>query len=338
MSRTQSLFDSSSYPNAEMERKAHVDDALMRNSEFYIREKIELGILAERVARPWVKTAIIIILTIYVYGAMSLKYVTGSISLQEGLSFLITGKEGLWNENAPWTYYIGIAIFGALSIGFSFGDIEHSKTLQSVTSIMRIVVIIMMYGGTIYYWADDGTHKAQTLDWSEQIKSLSTVFGNTVFIFIYHHSIPGIVYPVRPQSAVPRMFLISNIVGALFLFIEAQLAWYAFSSLPNNCEDTGEGASFPCKPDPNGFNQNFAGIPVIGQIVQFYPMLNVAAVPILTITLRNNLMEVLPIKKWLKSCDCSCARFLLQDKRRSVKGAWAAIVNIPAIIITLLTR
>lgn len=177
---------------------------------------------------------------------------------------------------------------------------------------MRIVVIIMMYGGTIYYWVDDGTHKAQTIDWSEQMKSLSTVFGNTVFIFIYHHSIPGIVYPVRPQSAVPRMFLISNIVGALLLFIEAQLAWYAFSSLPNDCEDTGEGASFPCKPDPNGFNQNFAGIPVIGQIVQFYPMLNVAAVPILTITLRNNLMQVLPIKRWLKNCDCSCSRFLLQ--------------------------
>lgn len=79
-----------------MEQKANQDDAGMKDSEFYIREKIELGILAERVARPWVKTCIIIILTIYVYGAMSLKYVTGSISLQEGLSFLITGKEGLW--------------------------------------------------------------------------------------------------------------------------------------------------------------------------------------------------------------------------------------------------
>lgn len=50
----------------------------------------------------------------------------------------------------------------------------------------------------------------------------------------------------------------------------------------------------------------------MGAFVQFYPMLNVAAVPILTITLRNNLMQVLPIKKWLRNCDCSFARFLLQ--------------------------
>jgi hypothetical protein len=75
-----------------------------------------------------------------------------------------------------------------------------------------------------------------------------------VFIFIYHHSIPGIIYPVRPQSALPKMFLISNITGAVLLFVEAQLAWYAFSGLPNNCEDTNYDPPFPCKPDKNGFN------------------------------------------------------------------------------------
>lgn len=67
-------------------------------------------------------------------------------------------------------------------------------------------------------------------------------------------------------------------------------------------------------------------------------MLNTAAVPILTITLRNNLLEVLPIKKWLANWDCSCARFLLQDKRHVVKGVWSMIVSIPAIIIVLITR
>lgn len=67
-----------------------------------------------------------------------------------------------------------------------------------VTSILRVVVVVLMYGCTIYYWVDDGTNKAKTFDFANQIPSLSTVFGNTVFIFIYHHSIPGIIYPVRP--------------------------------------------------------------------------------------------------------------------------------------------
>ena len=67
-------------------------------------------------------------------------------------------------------------------------------------------------------------------------------------------------------------------------------------------------------------------------------MLNVAAVPILTITLRNNLMEVLPIKRWLRQCDCSCSRWLLEDKKRTVKGAWSFIVSIPVFIIVVLTK
>jgi hypothetical protein len=39
-------------------------------------------------------------------------------------------------------------------------------------------------------------------------------------------------------------------------------------------------------------------------------MLNVAAVPILTITLRNNLMQVVPIKRWIRQSG-SCL-FLLE--------------------------
>jgi hypothetical protein len=56
-------------------------DLPYKSSEYYIREKIELGRLAEKVGYPWVKNTIIVILVIYVYGAVSLKYVTGAISL-----------------------------------------------------------------------------------------------------------------------------------------------------------------------------------------------------------------------------------------------------------------
>ena len=56
----------------------------------------------------------------------------------------------------------------------------------------------MMMIGTIYYLIKDGVQASPVWDWKTQSKSLATVFGNTVFVFIYHHSIPGIVYPIRP--------------------------------------------------------------------------------------------------------------------------------------------
>ena len=127
------------------------------------------------------------------------------------------------------------------------------------------------------------------------------------------------------------MFMIANIVGAVLLTLEGYLAYLAFSGLPNSCTDK-KGTKFPCQVDPL-FNENFQDIPLIGPVVQFYPMLNVAAVPILTITLRNNFMQVIPVKRWIK--DIGCCKILLEDHRRLVKGLWSIIFSIPAIIIVM---
>ena len=130
------------------------------------------------------------------------------------------------------------------------------------------------------------------------------------------------------------MFLIANIIGAVALTLEAQLAFMAFSGLPNECDAPG-GTVFPCRVDKL-FNENFQAIPVIGPICQFYPMLNVSAVPILTITLRNNFMQVVPIKRWIRNWG-HCL-FLLEDHRRSVKGVWSIIFSLPVIVIVMFVR
>lgn len=65
-------------------------------------------------------------------------------------------------------------------------------------------------------------------------------------------------------------------------------------------------------------------------------MLNMAAVPILNITLRNNLLDVIPVKVWIKKYNrCLC---LLDDQKNSVKGTWSIILTIPVIVIVLITR
>jgi len=65
-------------------------------------------------------------------------------------------------------------------------------------------------------------------------------------------------------------------------------------------------------------------------------MLNVAAVPILNITLRNNLLDVIPVKRWIRKANCCLC--LLQDQKNSVKGAWSIILTIPVISIVLFYR
>ena len=159
--------------------------------------------MADRVAAPWLKYSIMGILILYMYGAMCLKYVAGAESLYQGISFIAYGDINELEKKFSGVYYISIFIFGTLCLAFSFGDIENSKGLQIFSAIARIVTLLMMYGGTIFYLERNGVERHEpTWDWATQSKSLATVFGNTVFVFIYHHSIPGIMYPVRPQTKI----------------------------------------------------------------------------------------------------------------------------------------
>lgn len=65
-------------------------------------------------------------------------------------------------------------------------------------------------------------------------------------------------------------------------------------------------------------------------------MLNVAAVPILNITLRNNLLDVIPVKVWIKKKQvCMC---LLNDHKNSIKGLWSCILTLPVLLVVFLTR
>jgi hypothetical protein len=97
-----------------------------------------------------------------------------------------------------------------------------------------------MYAGTIYYIGKGEAKSAPVFDFKNQITHIGTVFGNTVFIFIYHHSISGIIYPIRPQTSLKKMFMISHIVGYLLLGILGLLAFFTFSGYTNSCD------TYPC--------------------------------------------------------------------------------------------
>lgn len=110
-----------------------------------------------------------------------------------------------------------------LSLVFCFGNIENSKGLQLVTGVMRAITILFFYGSTLYYLGANGIHAAPVFDGPKIMKNIATVFGNTVFVFIFHHSISGVVYPIRPQSEIKGMFLKSHVLGTALLALEGKL-------------------------------------------------------------------------------------------------------------------
>lgn len=78
MERKQSVFAEECYKTPQLQRKSNDADGDFKDSPYYIRQKIEIGVVAERVGAPWVKIVLITILIIYAYGAMSLKYASAA--------------------------------------------------------------------------------------------------------------------------------------------------------------------------------------------------------------------------------------------------------------------
>lgn len=267
--RTFSMFGMEQYKSPIIARNQNMADMNNKQSPYYIRQKIEIGIITERLAGDGWRTFFIIIMTVYMYGAICLKYVSGAESFVAGVSYTFWKNDDGFKEWLGFDpYYFGLLIFGFFSLYFSFGNIENAKTLQIVTTALRFIVTIMMCSGSIYYMAESGSHPSPVFEWSKQIKHLAQVFGNTTFVFIYHHSVSGIIYPVRPQKHVKQMFLWSNIIGGIFLLTEALLAYFAFGSLDNFCtkpkDFKGEFIQkFPCKVS-GLYNQNFLDLPGIG--------------------------------------------------------------------------
>ena len=76
------------------------------------------------------KTFFIIILSLYMYGAICLKYVSGAESFEEGVSFTFWDNSHDFDDWLPFeAYHLGLIVFGVLSTYFSFGNIENAKTL-----------------------------------------------------------------------------------------------------------------------------------------------------------------------------------------------------------------
>jgi hypothetical protein len=76
--RKESVFTEECYKTPQLQRRTNDPDAEFKDSKYYIRKKIEIGVVAERVEGTWAKTVLISILIVYCYGAMSLKYASGA--------------------------------------------------------------------------------------------------------------------------------------------------------------------------------------------------------------------------------------------------------------------
>jgi len=233
--RERTIYPSLPGENPDIKRKRDEADEGIKNNPYYIREKIEISKMCDDHMHVAVKYGFFLIIAAYMYGAMIFKYVSGAKSLSQGISFTFTGHKEQLDKDYHF-YYVCIILFAMVSIMFSLGNIENSRVLQVVSMYMRFFTTFMMIIGSIYAIFINGI-TYENNDSNPSFEHAPNLFANTVFVFIAHHSIAGVVKPVRPQKSVYNIIFYSFTLGSGILIIESILAALAFSHVKNtNCD------------------------------------------------------------------------------------------------------
>ena len=183
-------------------------------------------------------------------------------------------------------YYIIVSIFFFLTISLALNNIKNLKQFSMFIMIMRFVVISLIIGSCIYTMATNKItplKDVKTFDFS----NITVMIGNSLFVFMSHHSIPGMVENFRPQKNLMKLLIIGYFCSFLFLCFYGYLSILAFGRRDLTCdyEDV-----FPAAIQST-FSSNLIKIPVIGYIINYYPVLNVITSGMQLITLRNNILD-----------------------------------------------
>ena len=121
---------------------------------------------------------------------------------------------------------------------------------------------------------------------------LSSLFGNTIFTFMLHHSVPGLTTPIRPDKWISLTLLVTIFGSVLCYVVLCGAAMFAFEDATATTCTAGHACTVQELYSLNFQSYHFTWI---GKFIQGYPLLMVCLYPLISITLRNNLRRLLAL-------------------------------------------
>jgi len=233
------------------------------------------------------QTFVAIIIIIYLFGDLAIYAVAVPTTLAAA-----TGQ----------SYHLFLGIFSVVVLPFCFFNFQKTKYLQMATLFTRnLAFFIMIILAIIFISEGNGANPThiKLFDFSK----ISRLFGTAVYAFMCHHSLPSIITPIRNKTKNTLYSLMAADVFTVFLAYNILVftAVFAFNDdLKDVCDGPG---TDPCKIQ-SLYTLNFKSydISFISFFLTLYPAFTLTTnYPLIAITLRNNVINLLPVKtqeKW----------------------------------------
>ena len=301
------------------------DETDEKNDSFYIYRRYEISKLAKILSKPGYFFVVITIICYLYVGVTSNGIIAGN-NLKD-----IIGKT--FKKDMPdYSYHIIVACFFIITITIALNNIKHLKKFSMFIMIMRFVIIFLIIGCCIYSMGKYGVAKFKDIP-KFDISNITVMIGNSLFVFMSHHSIPGMVENFTPQRRLIKLLIIGYFFSLIFIVFYSYVGLFAFSKPELSCD---KNSDFPIAIQST-FSSNFLGLSVVGYIINYYPILNVITSGMQLITLRNNILEA------ISGCDPDLAKSLNFAEQAGLipmlkNFLFNTIVAIPPITIGLLLQ
>jgi hypothetical protein len=248
--------------------------------QFFIFKRIEISKMANKVFSKPMYYLIVIAMICYLYIGLTSNAMIAGKSLKSIISKTV-GSE------LPYSYYyLIVVLFYAMVVVIALNNINHLKKFSMFVTVCRFLMIFLILGSCIYSIIHFGSAKLSDIP-KFNMPNITVIIGNSLFLFMSHHSMPGMVENFKPQKNLIRLLITAYIMSLLLMLGYGYVSLFAFAHIQTCSVD-----DFPCAIQST-FSLNFISFNFIGYIINYYPLLNIITSAMLAITLKNNVLQVI---------------------------------------------
>ncbi|OWA51716.1 Transmembrane protein 104 [Hypsibius exemplaris] len=259
------------------------------DSLFQIKRRIELGQMAGMFFTKVGAYLFYLAMVVYLYGDLSIYSTAVPKSLRDvACTFVneshplnMTDKDPCWpsspNLSRANAYRIFVVVF-AFTLGpFTFFNVQKTKYLQVVTSLTRWLAILMMIILAVI-WIAQGRNEGHPK--VAQLNAFPNIFGTAVYAFMCHHSLPGVVTPIKRKNRIHGL-VFGDFGSVLILYLVLALTGVFLFKEPKDLYTL----NFFDISDPTQVPPIF-----VRYFLALFPVFTLSSTfPIVGITLRNNI-------------------------------------------------
>lgn len=248
------------------------------SSLYTLDRKVEIGELSEIFMGRAGQALFFITIIVYLLGDLAIYATTIADALARVTGGWKIGSAVLSETDAYYVYVLCVLIVVA-PLGFLNFNSPYVKYLQFLTMAIRNFALLLMISLTIDLIVK--TPKGHLPKTPFARSDVPALFGTAIYAFMCHHSLPGIVAPMMNKRGVARILAIDFVIIALVYIVVGVLAVIAFGT------DLSSLYIYKFK--------DFA-IKPLAVFLQLFPVFTLSSnFPMLTITLRNNMVHLVKI-------------------------------------------